>query len=377
MVFLLLFAVAILPAIVGRAFFHGITWKEFALHLAAQAMVAGGSAAIVYYQDTGDVEVLNGTVTGKKQERVSCEHSYRCHPYKCNPHNCNRRKCGGTAKNPSYCYDRCYDTCYETCYDHPYDFDWDVYTSLGQFEISRIDRQGTITPPRWGATKVGEPVARTHSYENYVKASPDSVFRHQGLTEKYQDVLPAYPDQVYDYWHLKRLVQVGVALPDADEWNRQLEKINGEVGPKKQVNLIVVVSHKPRDFFYALEEFWVGAKKNDAVLVLGLDQTNQIVWAEVMAWTVRKNFEVELEAAVQGLPLEREPILGLFRSHVIQNYQRKPMKDFEYLAASVVPTTTQWVVSVIIGLAISIGLMFVFHYHDVFGDEKPTHKRHR
>ena len=371
MVFLVLLAIALLPAIVGKVFFHGITWKEFAAHLAAQVLVAGFSALIVYHRDTGDTEVINAVVTSKKQDEVSCSHGYNCNPYRCNPHNCRPRACG-TRKLPRTCYDTCYNTCYHTCYEHFHDYNWDVHTSIGEtFHIRRVDRQGVATPPRWAATQVGEPTSSSHSYENYVKASPDSLFRHQGLTEKYKADLPAYPLEIFDYWHLNRVVLVGVkSLPNLEAWNRRLSEINGEVGPKKQVNLVLVITNKPADYFYALEEHWIGGKKNDAILVVGVDQSSQILWAEVMAWSANKKFEVELEFNLHGKQLELEPVLGMFRDHTLRNYKRKPMHDFEYLTASIVPTTTEWVVSLILGLAISIGLMFMFHYQDVFGEEK-------
>ena len=355
MVFLALFAIALVPAIVGRVWFHGITWKEFAVHLAAIGLVAGSTAAIIYYRDTSDTEVINGVVIGKEQVSVHCRHSYDC--------NC-RRVCSGSGKNRS-----CRRVC-DTCYEHFNDYDWDVHGSTGTtWSINTVDRQGVIMPPRWASTRVGEPTAETHTYENFIKAAPDSLFRYQGLVEKYKGVLPNYPAGVYNYWHLNRVVQVGVNLPDLDLWNQRLMEINGEVGPKKQVNLAVVVTRKPGDYFYALEEHWVGGKKNDAILVIGLDSLNKIAWAEVMTWTVKKTFEVVLEDEIRNMEFDRERILSALRVNVIKNYRRRPMHDFEYLKASIVPTSTELTVSSIIALLVSIGLMFAFHYHDVFGDE--------
>lgn len=360
MVFLSLFAVALVPAIVGWVWFGGITWKEFALHLAAIAMVAGISAAIIYHRDTSDTEILNGVVTSKESRHVSCSHSYDC--------NC-RQKCTWTTRNKRRVRD-CRRVC-DTCYEHSYDIDWVVQGSTGEsWQLARIDRQGVGQPPRWAFTVIGEPTAQTHSFENYIKAAPDSLFRRHGLVEKYKGVLPPYPSGIYDYWHLNRMVQVGVNLPDLREWNKALMELNGRVGPKKQVNLIVVVTSKPRDYFYALEEAWMGGKKNDAILVIGL-QGSEVSWTEVMAWTVNKKFEIGLESRVADMKtLKREDVVAALELEVMGKYKRKPMHDFEYLQASIVPTTTELVVSAIIALLVSIGLIFLFHHHDVFQEER-------
>jgi ABC-type arginine/histidine transport system permease subunit len=45
------------------------------------------------------------------------------------------------------------------------------------------------------------------------------------------------------------------------------------------------------------------------------------------------------------------------------------MADFKYLLAGATPSVTFWVISMIIGLAVSIGLTVFFNQEDFFGDE--------
>lgn len=126
-------------------------------------LVLGFSSwAIGNHLDKLDTEIISGQVEGKKQVKVSCSHSYKCHCY---------TTCSGGKTRT--CTQHC-----STCYDHPYDFDWDVYTTIGEFEINRVDRQGTTEPPRWTQIKVADPVAREHSYVNYIKVAPDSLFNN-------------------------------------------------------------------------------------------------------------------------------------------------------------------------------------------------------
>lgn len=367
MFFLLLFVVGLVPALVGKAFFKGVTWKEFYLHAGAQLLIAGMSCLIVYHRDVTDVEILNGVVTSKKQVQTSCSHSYDC--------NCRQRctwRTTGTGKNSRQYLD-CRRVC-DTCYEHPYDYDWRVYGSTRMtWTIPRVDSQGVLVPKAWEAVVVGEPTAQEHAYENFIKGSPDTLFKRQGLTEKYLKDLPPYPSQVYNRWHLDRFVQVGVSVTvtDAKLWNEELEVVNGRTGSRSRVNLIVVVTDKPMDYYFALEQHWVGGKKNDSVLVVGVDRDFNITWVKSMAWTIKRDYEVELEDEVIKLgKLDREKVLAVFEDVTRRLYKRKPMQDFEYLQASVVPTTSEVIVTVLLSLLTSLGLMILLHKVDVFGDER-------
>jgi len=363
MVFLVLLVIPLVLALLFKHLSQSITWKEFGLQVAIQAFVAVSSAALVYYQDTSDDEVLNGRITSKVRDEVHCRHSYSC--------NCHQ-VCSGSGKSRS-CSTHC-----DTCYDHRYDVDWDLHGSTGHsWSVSTIDRQGLSEPPRWTEARVGDPTSELHSYTNYIKAAPDSLFRRQGLKEKYLASLPVHPEEVYNYHYINRLVLAGTSVSDAAQWNANLMEANAELGPVKQVNMQVVLTNQPREWFYALEEFWVGGKKNDVTLVIGL-KGSEIQWANVMNWSDNKFFGVKTRDDIVALKfLDRTKVMGVFRSNVSAHFVRKPMHDFEYLAASITPTTTQWVVSIIIGLIVAIGVAIWVHKEDVFGEESGSRRRYR
>lgn len=357
MVFLILLIFPVLIAAVTFAFLNTISWKEFLVQLGAAVIVSGASAGVVSCSSMQDTETLNGRVTNKKQVRVSCSHSYSC--------NC-REVCSGIGENRS-----CSIVC-DTCYEHSYDWDWRVYTTIGSVNIRRIDRRGSNEPPRWSVVEVSDPVALPHNYKNYIKAAPDSLFQHSGLIEKYQDQIPEYPNNFYDYYKINRFVTVGLSFREANAWNADLMNLNAALGAKKQVNAVIVVAKsKPREWFYAVEQAWVGGKKNDAILVVSVDNDLKPQWVEVMAWTTNELFEVKLRDAVMALPkIDREPTIRALYRNIDKYYERKPMADFEYLKSSITPSTTAWVVSMLIGLIVSVGLAFTMHYHDIFGDER-------
>lgn len=352
--FLIVVGVCTVIPVAAFVFLKGVNWKEFGCILLANLIVAGCSAGITSCASKHDTEILSGRVTGKSRDKVSCSHSYDCNPYPCN---CDSKG-------------RC-STCYHTCYEHSYDVDWDVQTTVGGFTIDRVDRQGLDKPPRWAATVIGEPVVNDHSYENFVKASPGTLFRHQGLMEKYAQTLPDNPQNIYDYWHLNRLVTVGVTpLEPATDWNNALMELNADLGASKQANIIVVlVKNVPDDWYYALEEKWIGGKKNDVVLVASVDDNMKPQWATVMCWTTNELFKVKLRDDVMNDPqLTKDAVMQDLRTNVTQYFQRKPMHDFQYLEAEMQPSTTAWVVTLIIALLVSIGLTVFFEFNDVFDD---------
>lgn len=356
MVFLVLLIAPIIICVLTFVVLKTISAKELLLQFGSAILIAGVSAGLMSCVSTHDTEILSGSVISKQQTRVSCSHSYSC---RC------RNSCSGSGKNKS-----CHRVC-DTCYDHSHDYDWDVDTTVGNIEIDRIDRQGVHEPPRWSAVFVGEPVVTTHGYDNYIKAAPDSLFRHQGSLEKYKGQIPEYPNDVYDYYKINRLVTVGFRLENEARWNESLMVLNADLGAKKQVNaIIVIVKNKPHDYYYALEQAWIGGKKNDAILVLSVDEQLKPQWAKVMTWTTNKVFEIKLRDAIMAQ--EQISLLSTMRilhSSIDQFYKRKPMKDFEYLESSITPSTTSWVVSMIIQLIFSLGIAFICHRNDVFGDE--------
>jgi hypothetical protein len=362
MTFLLLLILPLLVAVGAFIFLKGITWKEFALHLGAQLIIAGISAWVIYHQNTGDTEIWGGAVTYKQRETVSCSHSYQC--------NCRSvTTCTGTGKDRT-CSSS---TVCDTCYEHLHDYDWNVYTSNREtITIDRIDRQGVGEPPRWTVVKVMDPTALPHGYTSYIKAAPDTLFRHQGLKQKYAGKLPSYPGRVYDYYRVNRLVLQGVSVVDPGAWNEGLMKINADIGARKQVSMAVVITDQPSEWYYALEESWIGGKKNDAILVIGLEPGSlKPAWAQVMAWTTAKIYEIKLRDAVMALPeITPGATLKVLHDMTEEHYKRKPMKDFEYIQASITPSVTQMAVATLIGLIIAGILTVLFQVYDVFGDER-------
>ncbi len=329
---------------------HEITLAELGLNIVIGALVVSAGWALGKYAQAHDVEILNGQVTGKYSEKVSCEHSYRC--------NC-RQSCSGSGKNRS-----CSEVC-DTCHEHSYDVDWNLRTSVGEIEVKRVNRQGTVEPPRYTRAAVGDPVAQTHGYQNYIKAAPDSLFNalaEKQALQEYGSLVPAYPSSVYDYHYLDRVLSIGVPVSDLTAWNQDLANALRVTGPSKQVNLVVVFTKEANpQFATAVNAKWLGGKKNDVVVVFGTPSYPDISWVRVLSWTDREVFKVQLRDALLDMKtVKRETVIPTIASHVEKGFVRRPMEDFAYLKHQIEPPGWVLALLVVLSMAASIGASVYF-----------------
>jgi hypothetical protein len=344
----------VVPLVVGAvAMFTSrgrVTWKEFLAMEALCLFLLGAGVFIARWTATYDVEVWSGRIVSKKKDWVSCEHSYSC--------NC--RTTGSGKKKSTTC---------DTCYEHSNDWDWLLFTSNGErVEIERIDRRGSQTPPRWEAAKVGDATAITHAFDNYIKANPDSVLRLSGTMEAYS--LPEYPNTVYDYYYVNRVVG-DAPVPNRQMWEWQVAELNADLGRAKQVNVVFVFTKQDPGFTEALREKWIGGKKNDLIIIFGTKDGTFLDWVNIISWTDSEMLKVQLRdelLAIKDLGY-RGPILDTVKRMVKEQFVRKPMADFKYLMAGLQPGPGAIGALFFLSIALSCGLVFWFHKEDVFGDE--------
>lgn len=342
------------PWIAKRIWHRTITWPEMGLHI----VIAAGLTAGVWFSGlavkTMDMEILNGEVTGKHRQKVSCEHSYQCN---CRP--VFDTDSEGNTRTSIEC---------DTCYEHGHDVDWNIYSNIGNFTIDRIDRQGVQEPPRWTLVQKGQPVAKQHMFVNYIRAVPESLFhRDSSIKERFAELIPPYPDNVYDYWHVDRVIGVGVKIPELREWNRELEEVLRELGPKKQANVVVVFVNTTNTMYaHALEEAWLGGKKNDIVIVFGTTTYPKIDWVYVMSWTDDQLFKVKLRDELWHLGIvDRGKTLESIKRNTLSSFMRKPMADFEYLKDEIEPPLWVLILAALCAVGGSIALTIFFHRNEI------------
>ena len=320
-------------------------WKREWGMIAATTVGPGILALVImlggWYANVRDVNVMNGYVTSKAKEWTSCSHSYPC-------------RCRKSGKST---------TC-DTCYLHTNDWNWALHTNIKRtVYIDRVDLQGAREPKRFTQAQVGDPVSLTDSYINYLKASEHSLFNDSKLLNKYSDRVPEYPAKVYDYHYVDRVLVDKVALPDADKWNLALANMVKELGSKHQVNTVIIfTSVDQQDYYNAVRQKWLGGKKNDVILIVGTPNFPDIAWVRVLSWTDNELFKVELQDDVYNLKkiTTPEPVISQMHDHIVKNFVRKSMKDFEYLKDEVSPEPEWYAIAFLLALVLCGGI----HYYD-------------
>lgn len=330
-----------------RMFPHTITLREGLIMLAVQSIVIAVCIFGSLYGQGSDKQILNGQVTGKTRDIVSCEHSYQC--------NC-VTSCSGSGSSRS-----CSTIC-QTCYDHSYDVDWNVQASIGSTTIDRVNRQGTDEPPRWSKIKIGEPFAMESSYYNYIKASPFSIFNKSQIDAKV--VVPAYLS-VYDYYRINRVIEFGVGHPDAKQLNTLLNDMLKTVGPAKKVNVVVVLHNKGNLFSESLRAKQLGGKINDVYVVIDLSKEGVFNSVAVFSWSKTDMVNVFIRDELLNIgKFDAVAMNNVIKEGLTKHYQHRSIEEFKYLDDEVeIPKEAVWFL-MIFGLLFPFGAAWFAHKHD-------------
>lgn len=354
---LLMFA---LPIICGSLIFYRFktqisraldraAWVALPALIVPGALLIGAVFAISYGSAVIDTEIWNGKVIGKDRKHDSYQRPYDC--------NCRTvQTCSGSGKNRSCSTST---TC-DTCYEDRYTVTWKCNSTIGDFTIQKLDEGSRSVynrpdPDRFLSILVGDPVSKTHTYTNYVQAVPQSLFKPTSETvkRKFTNMLPAYPVNIYDIYRIDRFVQVGFNFTDAAQWNMDISNMLRDLGPAKQVNAIVVlVKTADPDYVYALRDAWDGANKNDVVLVIGSLDGRKVEFADVISWTKRELFKIELKDSIMQLSvISRQGVLQVLESQINKNFERRRMREFEYLAGEIDPPMWLLLITVLVVVA--------------------------
>lgn len=350
-----------IPAAFKMLFPKEITNKEFLLSSFISIVIMIGIFFFLKMNATHDTEILNGQVTKKYSEEVSCQHSYSCLCV---------NVCSGSGTNQS-----CTQVC-QTCYDHDYDIDWVVKSDVGESIISRVDRQGTKEPPRWSNVVIGEPFSAEYSFVNYIKASPDSLFSgSKSLIQQYAGQIPEYPT-VNDYYKYNRVILKEVSIPNT--LNQKINEFQKKWGPKKQINVILFfVSEKyTQEYFKAVEASWLGGKKNDTIIITQLDNQNNINWSRVISRSENKSFDKSVEFDIGNLKtFNEDTFLEVLDKNIMERFNRENFEKYSYLMNEFTPSGISIFIGLLASILINITVAFFAIKEDWFGENRYSYRR--
>lgn len=350
---LLLFPLA-WPFIAKRIWHTTINWQEMALQIGIVTLMTVLVWQAGKYGQMQDVEIWNGSVVSKERR-----HGHYISSYSCN--------CRTTSNGSTEC---------DTCYKDHYTVTWRAQTTVGDVTFAHRDSTSRSVyrlpdPLVYVRCTPGEPASIERSYVNYIKAVPESLFGHKKSAAKtFADSIPPYP-RVYDFYKINRVVEVGAKLPESlrKKMNDELNTILKTLGAEKQMNIIVIATsiHDP-NYRYALEDAWLGGKKNDVVLFFGLDGL-KIIWTDVMTWALNSGNELLHVKMRDGLrsfqTIDSAAIVPFVAQIINDHFVRPKMKDFEYLKNEIDPPLWVIILAVIFAIGGSLTLTYVFHRVDI------------
>lgn len=330
----------VMPLFGAFAFWHltrnaGVPWQMSLITAVGGWVFVGIIFGVSYGSAVSDTEIWSGKILSKERLHGTYEQPYDCF-------------CTTDSKGNRSC---------QTCYETHYTVHWQTASTIGKFTIDSADKTTKRVyqlpdPPRYTVIQPNDPASKKMPYTNYVQAVPNSLFAAspKELASRFAGLLPAYPDQIYDYYKINRFVSPGFNFVDANDWNLDISNMLRDLGPAKQVNAIVVIAKTDdEDYQFALRDHWEGVNKNDVVLLIGSPDGRQISFVSVISWTKNELFKVELTDTVKAMEtIDRVQIIDAMQKQIAKNFERRRMREFEYLKGEISPP--DWLLYTAFGL---------------------------
>jgi hypothetical protein len=352
---MILFGLLLIPIIIASIIFfifhEKITWKEFLIQVSFQTFIISCFYAIALHKDISDVQHIHGRITGKVHDSQSCCHCRQVCKMK-------TKVCSGSGRDKS-CYSEC--SLWVTECDHSQDYYWSLNSTIGDFTIDSCEPNPNRTPKVWEEAYVGEPATRTSYYDNYLKIDPESIFAHKDF-KKYS--VPDFP-QTYDFYKVDSITG-SVKVPY--DWNYKLNEINARLGRQKEVDIKIVTTWlQDASYAEAIESKWLYGPKNSLIIVLGINE-NKISWARVVTFSKVEELKIYLRDELQGKTLN-DDVLNIIEKSVGEKFKRTSMSEYKYLLDSK-KISTGWIIFLyILGTIMSLGISYLLHRHDLFGEQ--------
>lgn len=371
-------AIPVLTAIALLLFFkHKTQWWEIGVPMIATVIMVLIAKAICVNSLTNDTEWLGGYVTEVQyyeewDEEVPCRHEIPCsHPDYCKDSNGKEYQCGYKHFNDGY--------------RHAYDVDdhpeyWEAETTLGDYGISKerynqlvkkfgtgkqfVDMHrdyhsidGDMYSTKWGHTdETLEPVAKSHTYENRPAASQNVLHFQEVDSSELKLYKP------FDYPEINNQFHQDVLLGYQDiNAHQKLQAITSRLGKSKQIRIFVLVfKNQPRDAGFVQERYWQGGNKNELVICIGTDNSNQVKWGHVFSWSEETGVMVKIKREIEEQEqLDLMKLFSFVENEVNFEWKRRQFKEFDYIniEPSINQTITIWILTILLCGGISFWII--------------------
>lgn len=338
-----IFALPLIVTPITFYFRRRIDYKELAIQFAASWLIGALVLALGGMLKTHDTELWNGQVVSKSRVHGTYEEAYDCY-------------CSTDSDGIESC---------STCYETHYTVDWDVRCTVGVVDIKYLDRTSksvynSPNPKAYTNAYKGESCATQHSYTNYLIAAESSIFNKDTGQDFSMYSVPPYP-YVHSYYKVNRVFGFGKLNK---ELNHRLNLGLRALGPSKQANIILIGNQYDNMYRYAVEQQWKGGKKNDIIVLIGMDKTNTLSWVDTITLGENAGNElmtVKMRDSIMSLKSSKAEIADNILSIVGKHFDRKAMEEYTYLKDDITPDTWVVVLSLLLCLGVNIGVAIFFY----------------
>lgn len=304
---------------------------------------------------TADTEYLGGPCEKVEyyeewRELVHYECNCRCVSYS--------RNSDGTQGS---CNNRVCDTCTRIDYHPPY---WVAYARISdenlysiiidQADYSRIAQRfgtpeefrnmmrmnqvsigdGNMYSYSWdGSYNTIEPMTVENSYENRVMASDLSAFGFTRIAEDSpeREGLFDYPP-VQGYTQRVILGNAGsnTNAAQAEEYFRVL---NARLGYDRQVKIFVLLYRgESEEIAMRQQSYWYGGNKNEFIVAIGLDNSNNIQWSHSFSWMENPILAIETDQFLADSgTLDLMELAHFLERKIPLKWERRSFESFDYI----------------------------------------------
>jgi len=205
------------------------------------------------------------------------------------------------------------------------------------------------------------PTAVAWSEINYINAT-QNILRKKSYEKKFNQykkagLLKEYPKNIpskYGYLNINRVlgnVHVSSTVKTL------LDNTAGLLGKAKEVNpILYVVKGTDRSFKHVLESYWRKGGKNDAILILGVNDKGIVEWSDTIAWTKNVDFLINATNIYEGMEVNNE-LVKKFSKEILTHFERTPMESLSYLSRNI---SLPWWAQALVLLLNLVGSFFLF-----------------
>ena len=200
---------------------------------------------------------------------------------------------------------------------------------------------------------------------NYVRATANNIVKATTFKEEIDlgiqnGTLVKYPLPYKTNYGKIKIHRVLTTFPFhvRPDINQQMDNMAAKLGPIKEVNpLIYMVTGVDRSFTHTLKSYWKGGRKNDAILVLCMNQ-GRVEWSDTIAWTKNADFTVNATKIYKGKSIAE--VIPMFESEIRKHFDRTEMKEYKFLEDDLSLTWWAQLIIVLLNLGGSAYLFYRF-----------------